>query len=782
MYCPDADACIREIRAYLDRPPEGRALVVDADDYDVLHAVSARLALDPTLDRVALSDFCQGDDMPSAEHALERVSGPGRYVLTGLAPHALLESAAAVGKMVRLALQLSPRGHAVILLDHCSAYLQSAVSRDQRLDRRVVIAAGEASELPRIRLAARAEDCLGAQPLHGYKRLLQALEGMTDEALRRRSELTVVTRFTSRLFAEAAYPVAQALGVFAQMAALYPEIGLTLEAGNGTESQWRDLADRLQRQHTLTAVCTELFGSTANLPSNLGDVYEEGEGEKRWYLWLFMKAFGVANNAYLDRALQGSASADDLEARIYMELLDVEPDEGDFGSFYQQRKRLIEALPENWELVNAYCARVGAHGRDAAYYLTDASQQEELELMKLLAFYEYTPRELEDIAARAFPKLHAYLRRFSFTPANMKLAESEAPLREELTRYFQDYKLQKLTNRIWPEFKAQVEAYAESRPYNKLQPRSSIVSHMDRQGAQLYFFDALGVEYLSFIQERCEKYGLIAEIAVASSRLPTITAENKEFIPLFAGECRSVKDLDEVKHHSQVYDYQQRKEPIHLFRELEIIDDELRRIRAALQRGDFKAAVIVSDHGASRLAVINDHESDAIHELEEKGVHSGRCCPAEADPHLPFVAWENGYAVIANYDRIRGGRKANVEAHGGATLEEVLVPVIRLSRRPAAIEIGFDQDEVVIRARQPVEVVLHANVPFTAPRLLVKNVHGQDVLYEGEFVVDQKRFKFILPEIKRANTYTVDVYDGDRLMAADLSFKATKATTERNYF
>ncbi|MBQ9497355.1 MAG: hypothetical protein IJR52_07260, partial [Selenomonadaceae bacterium] len=62
------------------------------------------------------------------------------------------------------------------------------------------------------------------------------------------------------------------------------------------------------------------------------------------------------------------------------------------------------------------------------------------------------------------------------------------------------------------------------------------------------------------------------------------------------------------------------------------------------------------------------------------GEHGGRCCKVNALDEKPNCATEeNGYWVLANYDRFSGGRIGSVEVHGGATLEEVLVPVIEFS-------------------------------------------------------------------------------------------------------
>ena len=42
---------------------------------------------------------------------------------------------------------------------------------------------------------------------------------------------------------------------------------------------------------------------------------------------------------------------------------------------------------------------------------------------------------------------------------------------------------------------------------------------------------------------------------------------------------------------------------------------------------------------------------------------------------------------LPNYDRFKGSRKANVEVHGGATLEEVTVPIIEISYLNDAVEV-----------------------------------------------------------------------------------------------
>ena len=301
---------------------------------------------------------------------------------------------------------------------------------------------------------------------------------------------------------------------------------------------------------------------------------------------------------------------------------------------------------------------------------------------------------------------------------------------------------------------------------------------MDKKKAQCFFFDALGVEYLAFIMAKCEEYGLVSEVAIGHCELPSITVKNKEFLQHFAdGEWRKIDGLDEMKHHSPIYDYRKCEYPLHLFEELDVIDEQLRMIHSMLVQGPLEKALIVADHGASRLAVRYGHELDSSIELDESGEHSGRCCPAAEDPNLSFAAYEDGFAVLANYERFKGGRRANVEVHGGASLEEVVVPIITLTKRPDNIEFCFVNPVIALKPRVTPELVLYSNIPLSKPRLLIDGD-----FYDGEFVADKKHAKFVIPKIKRKGNYSADVYDGKKNMSVKLEFKAQKQTREVDLF
>lgn len=120
-------------------------------------------------------------------------------------------------------------------------------------------------------------------------------------------------------------------------------------------------------------------------------------------------------------------------------------------------------------------------------------------------------------------------------------------------------------------------------------------------------------------------------------------------------------------------------------------------------------------------------------EMQERGVHSGRCCKtSEIDEQPEFATESQGFWVLANYDRFKGSMPANVEVHGGASLEEVLVPIIEFTLASQVIEcsvIGEHDGENVVSIIKPLDTnaVLEVYCP-KANALLFVRIRGKDYI------------------------------------------------------
>ncbi len=776
MICRDTDSCFAEIDAYCKGEKTGHALLVNVQNDDDYLRVLNRLQADRSKQCIFVSEHCAENGLPNLDDICLLITGDGCTVLIGVSQAAMLRSGEFLRDTVGKLLELPVRGHAVVLLTHAASPLGDFMAKNQKNAPKVVLVQGEESPLPRIRLARTAEDCAGLPAISGMKRLFGCLEQFGYAHSPEPTEITAVVPFSPALFSNAVYSVTPCDSVYRLLCRKHPDIASGTRETYAQDDRWRRLADLLEKRGSLSSVAENEFGAGSDYAPVIGKIWHSGDAFRMWLLWLCMKVLGTSGNRYLAFVIDLSETVSDFEEKLYMALLQINTDDPQFGRYYSERKELLRGMPENPVRTDAYCASVGRREKQAVYYLTDFSDREKRELLHCLSMYAYSEDELNRITERNFRSLFLYLQPFRFNAANMTLPAKDEALRDELTDYFQQYKMQKVTNRIRPDFLQRVEKYAQTRPYNKLQPRSAIVGMLPfsvKQNAQLFFFDALGVEYLAYIAEKCREYHLIAQISVGRAALPSITENNREFLSAFQREAKKIDALDELKHHSLVMDYTKCREPVHLFSELAVIDEQLKAIRSHLIHGNFEQAVVIADHGASRLAVIREEENPSSLVLDEKAEHSGRCCRVPEDPHIPNAEYENGFSVLADYSRFKGGRRANVEVHGGASLEEVLIVVIVLSRQPENAEICFVNPLIELRGKAIAAITVFSSTAMKQPRLLVDGK-----FYEGSFVGDEKHAKFELPELKRSRDCVADVYDGNACLARNLSFRVQKSVAK----
>ncbi len=410
-----------------------------------------------------------------------------------------------------------------------------------------------------------------------------------------------------------------------------------------------------------------------------------------WQNFLLMKQ-PSAHIDYLRFAAKSALNSDSYPQSIAFALSELEPSDPLFDAYYSERKAILSQNPRLFSEQEAarFIHAILEKRRPILPYLTDLTHRERCAVIEFLS----DQSELPDLKLleRAYPDLAHYAANFDGPPKFSFIFS-----------YFNDYKRQKLLNRIEPEFMEIVQRYALERPYEQLPSRKSL---LDRAGGDcyLYWIDALGAESLSFLQALAKERNLAFEAELAHAELPTLTSCNSEFYDLFQGQKhKDSKQLDEIKHHGDQQSSGQK--PLYLEKELAVLRLEFEQIERILASEQAQTVILTSDHGASRLAVLADSQNRF--EMAEKGLHSGRCCPKSDCDQAPLCATEcqlpdgTPFYALANYDRFRGGRKAEFEVHGGASLEEVVIPFCRISL-PKALPITIQLDTLKIPRNKPI--------------------------------------------------------------------------------
>ena len=301
----------------------------------------------------------------------------------------------------------------------------------------------------------------------------------------------------------------------------------------------------------------------------------------------------------------------------------------------------------------------------------------------------------------------------------------------------------------------------------------------DKKSTFLLWVDALGVEYLSYIQARAKQRGLSINIEIARSDLPTITSINRGFYDEWGENKDKEQRLDDIKHHDcGGFDYRKDKLPVYIASELDVIEDVLNYAATKLAFRECKQFIIASDHGTSRLAVLGQHSEK--YETDTKGEHSGRCCKYFEDYDLMNSVSENGYIILTDYGRFKGSREANVEVHGGGTLEETIVPIITLSlKNQADVQIIIMKpDELIVDRKSGVQVSVYIS-DVESPKSVRMEIKGTS--YEGK-QTDGTHYTFALTDIKRSGEYEASIFDGSNLIGrVKLHIKGAVGSTKSDF-
>ena len=762
----NVDEIKQEIDSY-EQHFTGAPLLVGIDktsDYTVILSI---LKDDYSKQIINISDSCEKEFPPDPAYQISSVSNAARnkpVIWIGAAQSIMFYGQQETEQFFINLLGHSFSGPVAVICPFCCNILERIGNKYKKHGNYILLMKSEELDLPRIHLSPKDFSYSGKNTVNGIKMLLQTLE--EGKATK---DISVVTSCKPNMLSNSMFTITDGLSAYQTLCLIEPGISANTGEFNGSQRQWEELVSELSKEKDLATLCKEKLCSVQHLNQDFVD-FLSSDQKTRFLCFVCLKVFYGNSGDYLSFCLKKANTSDELEDYLYVGILDLNHEEKVFSPWFRQRSRIISSLDENASRMKDYCERATVKGRDVIWYLRDETEEERAALIHALCSYSYTLDEIYKALKVVSPQLYAYMQPFVFDEFNTKVMDSDAYVRDLLTDYFQKYKVQKLTNHQDADFVQLVEEEAKTRSFTKLQARSAIVTRLDRKNSRPYFFDALGVEFLSYIQSKAEEYGMQFECVIGHCNLPSITSKNKEFYNSFPeGSILKEEGLDEIKHHGTRYDYQLTTEPLHIFDELKLLDKDLRRMGSSLASGQCQKIIILSDHGASRLAVTYQSENDKL-VLDEPGKHSGRCCPSESDPGIDYVSFEDGFAVLANYERFKGSRKADVEAHGGATLEETVVPVIVLTAKPKEQMVYFIDPVVICNIKDGSSIRLFANPPLKKPRLVLG-----DQSYDGIFDGDKHIVVFNMPDIRRKGQHEADIYDGG-IKISTLTFETKRQT------
>lgn len=430
----------------------------------------------------------------------------------------------------------------------------------------------------------------------------------------------------------------------------------------GGEESWQRLAESVAKAGSFErAFCKEFNVGTFSLSAF--NNFSSSENFRQWFLWLRCK---MQDSGYAVRCAKVSSSPQEFAEKIYELILSC-GDEKIFDELCNERRELLSLMkilpPPNFiEQVRQSDKRL------ALKVLTDNSQTERVMIFETLQRFRFNESDSAlKILQRNFQVLANYL------------SSGVSGFTTQQAEYFCRYRWLKVINRLTEDFNRRIKELAQNAGKNiyALKSRNEIVGEEYSDMAAIFFVDGLGAEYMNFFaadfatleEEFSVKY------QIGRCNLPSVTELNKDFLQ---GKKVAVEvlELDTLKHENRTY-------PENILAELKFLSTLKEKILHALDIHE--KIILCADHGTSRLAVLSRQTKfDTIFSADGRTVYkSGRFADTSSDKvqNFPTALEYDDKIIFADYSRFVQKGAPGSEIHGGASLEEILVPVITIERR-----------------------------------------------------------------------------------------------------
>ena len=527
-------------------------------------------------------------------------------------------------------------------------------------------------------------------------------------------------------------------------------IDIPIEFYRDDKSFWDTLLDLFAKTgfRNLEGAIVKVFGVVTVDIDDIVKLWIDSETKfKKWLLKQFVLTRNEWRNTYIYQVLSSLETIDENEflEGIWFKIFELKDKK---SQLYVERKRLLERFYSDKEVSLSFENKlVGALSEiiDNKGKLTSLTGIARCERRILLEMFVNGAIDMQSIGEK-YRELYYYLQ--DIVPDNLN----------EDTRwvsdYFEEYKTSKLKDTISPSLNDALNERNKNKDafykwYYAFEPASQILQR--EKVDKVIWIDALGMEWLPLVVNLIdsELKLLVERKYIARAYLPTITDCNRFENALY------IRDYDRDVHSAEPYRY-----PDSLIRDIGLI-------KRILQRN-------ISVYKNERIAIVSDHGSTALARLKknlkvynfENAHHDGRCMWTNdgslEDKDLVVHSTDNPdckkpMALIAlRYTSLY--RKPVREVHGGATPEEVLVPVVivtkRIIRHPD--EYTIIPDKAKLGRKEPILIVSIVPQPDITPILIDEK--GRHTGFE--YIKAQQKWKAELKNFK-SGKHEIKIKIGD---------------------
>lgn len=427
------------------------------------------------------------------------------------------------------------------------------------------------------------------------------------------------------------------------------------------------------------------------------------------------------DSTYLCHCFAASARVEDVPETILLEIFKIWNSKPEWVDEYRKLVKVMELKPDDRSFhalddIPVY--------EDRLAFMTGSDRRERIYLLRMVGKWmrsDYAQvlscKKLKEI----YPELYYYLR------------DKELEFDDNIKLYMERYKSYKLENTL----PADEASYFNGVQTDIYDMRYSVLSDYIDADTAILWIDAMGIEWLPLLRwgilQHCD--ATVKSIAIGQANLPTETKYNDHWSVM---DCpyKKLDKLDKLAHKGVVDepDYYACIEDQFSF--ISSVHENVSKMMETHHR-----VIVTGDHGTSRLAARFFHKCDGFDVDHDVKVYS----------HGRYSDWKPGgqpqsdavliakdadgkqYAVFKNYDHFTtsgfaaGADDENAtygEVHGGASPEEMLVPILVLDSNKK-IQLTADWEKATVKiSRKKARFVIHFNQPVRSLQVRVEGIDG----------------------------------------------------------
>ena len=441
----------------------------------------------------------------------------------------------------------------------------------------------------------------------------------------------------------------------------------------GTDEEWSSLVPVIAHGDSIDRLITRALNMVSFDPISIISSWREKSDIEKWLFYLWYRLDLNNSSDYLSFAVSKSINNGNLLFCIESSILDC-TDNVVLDEWIEQRNMLLKRIGySNLSVEFGNKLDEISDTRLKLKLLTGNTIEEKARIIEIVSSALREGKQVNDFKTILYDKY----------PDLIKYLIKNEYLSGDINQYITQYKHQKIAD----QYSVDLSNQATQIDCLQFDTRGSILFALKNSISQPFFiwFDGFGIEWIDLLLDKIQQIdSSIAKptVNIGTAVLPTVTSVNMSKADPATISLKKIDSLDSLSH---IKDKSNCNYSYIVAKQFEMITEFATIIVNYINSNPGKEVIVTADHGMSRMAALGFHSTQGVNSPKGSSVYNhGRYCElSDEDSTINISNTKKDGKIVAfcSHNHFTSPGYAPGEIHGGATPEELLVPIIRFSAK-----------------------------------------------------------------------------------------------------